>query len=235
MNLAWGSRSSLVCFVDVPFLFKSVILGQLVFGAQIKLFTLNVRKCLTGFRLLDLEKTAHTTSRTSSSHSVSYLLETSTEFLLIFQRDDVFELSAGVSFCPSVSIHWPMWLTSACLIFVSQQPHSSRTNPVGYDISFEHSDHQSTKKTADGCVGSVTCCAASLLTIPLSPKATDVSKGQWDDVSNTVSVQYEIKCVFFFLCSKKKYQIFAGSRFAEVTICCSFPPTLRWNEKLEKK
>lgn len=114
--------------------------------------------------------------RTSSSHSVSYLLETSTEFLQIFQRDDVFELSAGVSFSPSVSIHWLMWLTSACLIFVSQQPHGSRTNPVGYGISFEHSDHQSTKKTADGCVGSVTRCATSLLTVTLSPNATDVSR-----------------------------------------------------------
>lgn len=114
--------------------------------------------------------------RTSSSHSVSYLLETSTEFLQIFQRDDVFELSAGVSFCPPVSIHWLMWLTSACLIFVSQHPHGSRTNPVGYGISFEHSDHQSTKKTADGCVGSVTRCATSLLAVTLSPNATDVSR-----------------------------------------------------------
>lgn len=114
--------------------------------------------------------------RTSSSHSVSYLLETSTEFLQIFQWDDVFELSAGVSFCPSVSIHWLMWLTSACLIFVSQHPHGSRTNPVGYGVSFEHSDHQSTKKTADGCVGSVTRCATSLLTVTLSPNATDVSR-----------------------------------------------------------
>lgn len=63
MNLAWGSRTGLVCFVDVPFLFKSVRSGQLVFGAQIKLFTLNVRKCLAGFHLLDSEKPARTTFR----------------------------------------------------------------------------------------------------------------------------------------------------------------------------
>lgn len=180
MNLAWGSRTGLVCFVDVPFLFKSVRSGQLVFGAQMKLLHLECQEMSGRLPSLGFGKNQHTRLsadfRTSSSHSVSYLLETSTEFLQIFQRDDVFELSAGVSFCPPVSIHWLMWLTSACLIFVSQHPHGSRTNPVGYGVSFEHSDHQSTKKTADGCVGSVTRCATSLLTVTLSPNATDVSR-----------------------------------------------------------
>lgn len=60
MNLAWGSRSGLVCFVDVPFLFKSVRLGQLVFGAQMKLLHLECQEMSGRFPSLGFGKNQHT-------------------------------------------------------------------------------------------------------------------------------------------------------------------------------